>query len=187
MFNRSKGVAPNAVQGTDVPANPADHQRLRGDLHAAVDRILDDDTGGRPTMHLKRDLHAAISSAVDEHAAARGTEIVAMPDAAPGQTEEARHPVDRVVERLDGVVQRTLGAAKPGMDRSRAYVTAQGPRLIQRLTPVLLDIAADEQRMLQVEQALVGLLKTRMRESRARRVAKLAVIAAKAAAWRKRS
>lgn len=102
------------------------------------------------------------------------------------RSDSATHSVDRVMARLDGVVVRTLGQARPGVERSRAYVAAKLPVLINRLTAVLMEIAADEHKMAQVELGLIRLLKLRMSEKTARRVAKLAVAAARAAAWRSR-
>jgi hypothetical protein len=187
MLNRAMGSS--APQGPGTDADPApDPEKLRSDLHAAVDRIVDTPAGAHSPDLLKRELHNAISRAVDQHAAPPAPApppLTLVP--APAETSPTRaHPVDSLVERLNVAVERALGNARPGMERSRAYLGEKLPPLVDRLSVVLAEIAADEQRMLQVERALIGMLKSRMSEKSAQRVAKLTVAAAKAAAWRKR-
>jgi hypothetical protein len=188
MFSRARGsVTPHPVETEAIPTT--DREALRSDLHAAVDRVMDGPAGAQSPDRLKRELQSAIGHAIEEHTAPAPapTPMPLAPVASPPAPSEAKsHPVDRVMERLNATVERTLGNARPGMERSRAYLAAQLPRLIDRLAAVLAEIAADEQRLAQVERALIGLLRTRMKEKTAQRVAKLAVAAARAAAWRKR-
>jgi hypothetical protein len=179
LFSRGAAASPGP------PAGTLDQEGLRGDIHAAVDRVMDGTPASVPPNQLKHDLQAAVGRAVDDHIAT-AHHAAPAPTSLAGRSQAATQSVDRVMDRLDGVVRRTLDNARPGMERSRAYLAAQLPRLIDRLTVVLMEIAADEQRMQQVEAGLIRLLKTRLSEKTARRVARLAVSAARAAAWRKR-
>lgn len=187
LFNRAKGSAGAPPGGPGAQAAAArERAALRAELHTAIDRVLDGAPAGTPPDRLKRDLDAAIAQVLHRRHEDRSLPSVPTRVDVPGGSQTPTQPVDRVMQRLDGAVQRTLGNARPGVDRGRAYLAEQLPRLVQRLTPILLEIAADEQRMRQVEESLVRMLKARMNEKTAQRVARLAVSAARAAASRRR-